>query len=138
MPTIVVKPQAGRNQLLLFLGRESIPFLSLIAPSHFQDGPNQPLGDHVPSSPRRGKEKQRFLNVRCQGEQIHDLRQPGLRNTPKTGEFCLIGHDAIANQLIEADGQGPLAAPRGARGRARASRDASAAGFSRIAPFSRP
>jgi len=45
------------------------------------------------------------LDVWGHVEQVHDLRQAGPGDVTEAGKLGLVGHDAIADELVEADRQ---------------------------------
>jgi len=64
------------------------------------------FGDRIVPDLDWRKAEDVLLNVWGQVEQVHDLRHAGLGDMGEAGQLGLIGDFAVAQELIEADGQG--------------------------------
>jgi hypothetical protein len=87
--------------------RKSFPHLPLLAPARCSgDQPEVLFCDSILSPFCRRQEQDLLLQVGRKVKQVHDLRQAGPAHVAKAGQLGLIGHRAIADQLIEPDRQG--------------------------------
>ena len=79
----------------------------LLAPRNFGGDRAQHLFvARVTSGDRARQEEDGFLDVWGEVEKVHDLRHSWLRDVGEAGEFGLADDFAVAEQLIEPDGQG--------------------------------
>jgi len=83
------------------------PHLSLIPPvSQLGNRAKVAFGDRVASFSHWREVQYRFLDVRRQVQQVHDLCHAGLGDVGEAGQFGLVGDLAVAQEFVEPDGQG--------------------------------
>ena len=84
-----------------------LKYLPLSVPIALRRGNSQmPFRELLSCTAVAKRANQRLVDVRRQIQQVHDLRQSGSAHLPQPGQFRLVGHDAVAEELVEADGQG--------------------------------
>ena len=106
----------GRPDLSLVQSRQQLaeldasfdrrPHVALDLPAAFsRDWPQHLLVDWVTSGHCSWQEENGFLDLRCEGQQIHDLRHPWLCDVSKPGEFGLVADFPGLNEPVESDRQ---------------------------------
>ena len=80
---------------------DSLPHPPLLPPiGDGHDRPQLPLGDRIAARFDGRQEQNLLLEVLCQIQQIRDLSQASPRDVAQPGDLGLVGHNAVADQLV--------------------------------------
>ncbi len=108
-------PLAGRAGHAGSRRQELTPQTALLAPIHHGgDGHQIGQDDRIAAALGRRQKQQRFLEVRGQIQQVHDLAHPRPRHMTQRRQRAIIADLTRPNQAIESQRQAPSAATRAA------------------------